>query len=494
MKQKLESINKGMIIIAAIFLLEVINITLLESSWILLITIPQFLIVLVLLFKGDYEKALLWHIIFNVTSCDKNTIDEETIMLSYSSLKLVGPLTISYILLGLIWFFTLFKKRLIPSDSLLYKLRRLFVILFAFGSVFGIIGLGLFNYSLGDFIPPFRYMLIALLYLDIFSRLYNESFMRKCYHFCIYMLIATPLATAICYFILNITYGYSVFESFVTTPIFIFTPILILYLIYHLPSGYKTQMIIALMCYFALTIAAARGSQFLTTAVVLIILVYIVYFSKNKNKYVGLGLFRTFLPIIAIGIVSVGSYLLLNIGESLTSNKLNQFVSLFTIFGNSGGGLASLEEISTSPYIRIAEVLDIIDNGLQNPFLLILGKGYGGYYTDSLNLFVGIDLANGAFGEDAISTGRFGSAHSMYPYAILFHGIIGFALIIKMGITYLKQIEYTPLLFASFVFLLYSLYYNVPLMTASLLFLFASEYRLTDYYRTQKENKKDEKR
>lgn len=482
MRKNLQSIEIGVPIIAIIFILEVINIMLLESSWILFLTIPQFIIVLFLLFKGDYSDALLWHVIFSVTSCDKNTINEDTVLLSYSSLKLYGPLTISYIILGLIWL-SLLKNRInLCSNSLLYRLRRLFVVLFAIGCAIGIVGLLIYNYFISDFIPPFRYMLIALIYIDIFSRLYNLSFLRKSYCYCVYLLIATPIATAVCFFLFNITYDYSVFSSFVTTPIFLFTPILLLFLIFRLTRGYKSQMIISLFCYFALTFSAARGGHFLITSVALLILCYFVYLSKHGEFYVGIRFWRSILPIFAIFIVTISSYYLLNLEYSLTSRKFNQFISLFSIFGKSSGGLANIEEISSSPYIRIAELLNIIDNGLKQPFFLLFGKGYGGYYTDSLNLFDGIDLTKGAFSEEAVSLGRFGTAHSMYPNAILFHGVIGFVLIVKMGVAYLKKIEYTPLLMSSFVFLLYSLYYNVPLMTASILFLFASEYKLYDYH------------
>ena len=108
----------------------------------------------------------------------------------------------------------------------------------------------------------------------------------------------------------------------------------------------------------------------------------------------------------------------MNVGESLAANKLDEFMSLFKIFDKSSDFLA--EGVSSSPYIRIAEVLNILDNGLKNPLALMMGNGYGGFYSDSLGLFDRLDLFNaGAFNEADILTGKFTTAHSSIPNALL---------------------------------------------------------------------------
>lgn len=461
--------------IALFALFEIINMLFLESSINLLLTIPQIIVILYFIISGNLDRAIIWHLVFVLTAVDLNTIDDDIEMLSYPAIKLIGPLTISYILLGIIWISTLRRKISLPQYSLFYRLRKYLIILLVTSSILGLLGVAIVGYHFKDFIPPFRYMLIAVLLTDIFARLYNDSLLEKCYSFAICLLIASPIVSAFSFFILHISYSYSVFESFETNSIFILTPSLFLFLMFKLEKKLNYLALFSLFWLLILTAIAARGSQYITLAVVFFIMIYLVYINKNHNNLVGINFFRFFIPFLGIGAFVFGSILLLSVGDSLAANKLNQFVSLFSILG--GGGF-SIEEVSTSPYIRIAEILNIIDNGIQNPIGLIIGQGYGAFYTDSLGLFDMLDLSQGAFNDDAISSGKFTTAHSMYPNALLYHGIIGFYFIVKLGISYLKKIPYTPLLFASFVLLLYSLYYNVPLMNACIMLMFASEYKI----------------
>ena len=53
----------------------------------------------------------------------------------------------------------------------------------------------------------------------------------------------------------------------------------------------------------------------------------------------------------------------------------------------------TLTDISDSPYIRVAEVLNILDNGIRDPLGLIFGHGFGGVYTDSTGLFRNVDVS-----------------------------------------------------------------------------------------------------
>lgn len=455
--------------------LELTNMVFLESRLNLLLTIPQILIILLLIIKKDLDSAIIWHLVFVLTAVDFNTKDESIDMLSYPALKLIGPLTISYILLGLIWLRTLPRKICVPQNSLFFSLRKYLIVLFVCASILGFIGIVIRGFSIRDFIPPFRYMLVAVLHVDIFSRLYNMKLMSKCHDFAICLLISSPIVSAFSFLILKISYTYSVFESFETNCVFILAPCMLLFFIFRLENSLKLMMGGSILCLIMLTIIAARGSQYITLAVVFVIMVLLVYNSKNKTILVHIRFFRMLIPLVGIGIFSYGSILLLSVGDSLAANKLNQFVSLFSMFG--GGGF-SIDEVSTSPYIRISEVLNIVDNGLRNPIGFIIGQGYGSYYTDSLGLFAMVDLSNGAFGDEAIASGKFTTAHSMYPNALLFHGIVGFYFIVKLGLSYLRKIVYTPLLFAAFALLLYSLYYNVPLMNACIMFLFAAESKI----------------
>ena len=243
-----------------------------------------------------------------------------------------------------------------------------------------------------------------------------------------------------------------------------------------MPRYLKIWIVISISCFLALCLTSGRGSQFVTLFFSMILLVYLVYFKNNNRNYLQIRLVKVILPVVLLGVVSYAFIMLENVGDNLASNKLQQFVSLFSAFGSQQGRL--LDNISFSPYMRIAETLNILANGLDNPFCLLFGKGYGGYYTDSLGLFNRVDLYMGAFSNSQIKTGRFATAHSMYPNVLLFHGVLGFSFVCKLGIDYLRRVKYSCWVFAAFILLLYSLYFNVSLLIACILFLFAADYNL----------------
>lgn len=453
--------------------LQLVNILFLSSQFLFVFSIVEMFVVFSFLLKHKIEMAVLLHVVFSVVTCDQNTLDEETEMLAYSSIKLVGPLTMSYIILGLIWLSVYKRPIKIPDYSLFVKLRSLFLYLLFCGCLLGGLGLFLFGYSFRDFITPLRYMLVAVLFSDVLCRLYSEEFLKKIYIISICLVISVPISGALGYFVFGASYGYSIFESFIASPIITMAPMLLLIYIKKLSNVLNIWILLSLFCFLLLTVSSGRGSQFVTLFLSIVILIYQVYFTNIYRNSSKARILRFLLPFIILGGTSYILIMLDNVGQSLASNKLQQFISLFSIFGNNSG--AMFDEVGFSPYVRVAEVLNVIDNGIHNPFCLFFGKGYGGYYTDSLGLFNGLDLSNGAFGDEAIKLGRFGTAHSMYPNTLLFHGVLGFYFVVKLGIKYLRNINQSFLVFSAFVLLLYSLYFNVTLLTASIFFLFAAE-------------------
>lgn len=104
------------LIVSYLVILELINLLFIGSTLNLIITIPEIAYVLFLLFvKNDIKNALICHVLFCLTAFDTTTLDSEILLYSYSEVKLFGPITISYIILGMIWIRTIsipIKKRL----------------------------------------------------------------------------------------------------------------------------------------------------------------------------------------------------------------------------------------------------------------------------------------------------------------------------------------------------------------------------------------------
>lgn len=471
-------------------LLELLNIILIESSFILILTVAQILIVLYFIISGKLQSAMLWHLIFSVTAVDLNTLDYDAEMLSYPAIKLIGPLTINYIILGIIWLCCLKYPVKTPKYTVFYSFRKQFIILFLCGTLLGLFGIAISEATFSSFIPAFRYMLVAVLIIDTLSRLYDKHFIHICATISLCLLIASPIASTLSFFILNLTYTYSiVLASFNANCVFVVSPCLILCLLYKNLKALTPFIIFSIACLFLLIAAGGRGGHFLSLTVALLMIVYLVYFSKGNSNLSHVWLFKALIPIGIFGLISYSIVLLMNVGENLAANKLNELLSLFAVFDGSSG--VALDNVATSPYIRISEVLDIIDNGFHNPICLMIGKGYGGYYTDSLGLFDHLNLFNaGAFSEADIQAGKFTTAHSMIPNVLLYHGIIGLIIIIKLAFQYFRQLSHSPLVFAAYSFFLFSLYYNVPLINACILFLFAAEssfkYKKSDSFHKHK--------
>lgn len=472
---KLFTESKFYTLVLIMCVLEIGNMVFMESSLNMLICIPEYIIVLYFLFSNSIGNALLLHIVFALTTFSVSFALHDEALMSYSSLKLIGPFTIAYIILGLIWLMVISKPIKAPHYSLIYKTRRLCITLFVFASLLAILGIIFFSYRFSHIIGPLLYMGICIIYLDIFVRLYDANYLKSCYIIALALLVASPIASLISFNVLGIKAMYSVFDTFIMNEAFMLTPLLMLFIINPVEKKIMTAIYVALICYLLLIAQSGRGGHFLNIAICSILFIYLLYFGKDKHSYKGRSLLKIGFPLLLFvtsGYIFTSS---LDTSASLANTKLSQFISIFSIF--SGGGI-NLDDLANSPYMRIAEFLNIFDNELHNPLLLITGKGYGGTYTDSLGLFTGIDLTEGSFSEAEALSGVFATAHSMYPNVLLFHGLVGLILFIRHGLIYLTKIKYSPFVFASFSLFLYSFYFNVLLLIVCLFVLFAAEYKI----------------
>ena len=89
-----------------------------------------------------------------------------------------------------------------------------------------------------------------------------------------------------------------------------------------------------------------------------------------------------------------------------------------------------------------------------------------------------LDLSQGAFADDIAASGKFRTAHSMLPSSILYNGLIGALLLIRLGIEYLKRITISPFVYVAATLFFYSFYYDPLLIIVSILILFGAEYDL----------------
>lgn len=456
-------------------IIELLNIIFAESSLNLIVTLPQILYVLVLILRGKLEQACYCNIIFTVLCFNSDfALDADANLLSFAKIKLFGPITLSYALAGIIWLLTLKKYPKISSENMLfYKFYKILKYLLYSGSAIGVLGIIIFSYPLAYFIKPFVYIVVALVYSDILLRTCNEEMLKKYHHTSLCLLVASPISTTISFFIFKVRTTYSIFDALITNEIYMYVPVLIVILLFD--TKYKTQIIIALTCYFINLVAAARGAYYMTTAIALVMCVYLIYFSNTIQSFKIRFMVKYIIPVIA---AFASIYIAEHIsGDGLTSHKFSQFLSLANLFFQSGGSFDfSPDSIASSPYIRIGEFVDIVYEASYNPIGFIFGKGYGGGYIDDLGLFTTLDLTQGAFSEDIVKLGVFRSAHSMLPSTLLYNGLLGTIMLIYIGISYIKKITVSPYVFIAITLFFYNFYYNPLLIIVSVFILFGAEY------------------
>ena len=155
--------------------------------------------------------------------------------------------------------------------------------------------------------------------------------------------------------------------------------------------------------------------------------------------------------------------------SQLAINKFTEMASLLNLFFGKGAFLVRIQAIQESPLVRIGEFLNICYQGIRNPLGLVFGLGYGGYFTDQLGIFRNLTLA-GAYSSDVIASGHFNSAHTVYPCALLYNGIIGLFLLLRLGLRCLLKIKWNFLYFAGVLLFCYSFYFN-PVTLISCLFV-----------------------
>ena len=86
--------------------------------------------------------------------------------------------------------------------------------------------------------------------------------------------------------------------------------------------------------------------------------------------------------------------------------------------------------------MRIATTMNIVDNNKRNFIGLLLGQGFGGYFTDSLNMFAGLNLSDGGWPDLDVRTGRYTRGHDTFATVPLLNGFLGLGILLYMCYKY----------------------------------------------------------
>lgn len=465
--------GKFLLVLGVFVVIVLLNMLTLAQPSNLAITIPQYMLVLLLIFSGDYKNAALLHFSFFILSLSaQKTLglmeDHEFALYNYGTLKVVGPVRAAYlmnIVFVLICLLKGFKPR---KDILFYRLVRYMLIITAIASTIGLVGIIVHPYyTFYGFETPAIYMFIVLTSCYILLCFASDGFIKSCYFLALICTMAGILASYLSYAVFGIVSSYSVFDIVYCADAMWFAPILFAG---FLSIKEKLPLYVSIIIMALIYINVMEGKTVFNLAFALLCLLYYIFFDKDtiSNHKIESHVLR---PLLIVGVLVGGASIALT-NSSMSLYKIQSALSIFS---------TDLSEVANSPYIRIASLANVINDGLHNPFTLIFGNGYGGYFEDNLNLFAGLDLSKGAWPDSIISSGRFPNGHDTMVNVPFYNGIIGTYLIIKICYLYIKRIKFNFMNSVAFMWILLMFYFNTIFAVMGCFFLMGAEYDVNGY-------------
>lgn len=442
----------------------------------LLVSLPQFAMVLYFIVFNKIDKAIFWHFLFFITSFtyygDANTAEAGITLTSYNyaKLKLIGPVGFSHIIATLL-FVRVLRRPLIKKNDVFYQFYKFLIYLMITGFGLGFIGFSFSNYYNEGLVQYGSYVIIIFIHTAILYRMNDTVLNERFYEIIVPLLVLFPIST----FILSII-----------NPEIIGEPAASFYSMLLLPALLNKKKIafILIGLIFLIHNSIVLGSSGKSLVMLLFFALFTLVLSFNKNVKLRLPIRSRIIRVISMSFIfSIPTIILiLNQkygGSSSIVSKMYQVRTLgeFILYGGN------LQNISSSPYIRVTSLLNILYEGLRNPVILLFGKGYGGYFNDHFNYFSGLDLYRGAFSDRAILSGNYYTGHDTMVTIPMFNGVIGFYLLIKIIIKYFKLSRINFIALSVIPFLLLAFYFDTLIGVTGVLLLFVSTHNTLDLKR-----------
>lgn len=447
----------------------------------LAVSIPEIITVLFLLIRKKTNAALFWHTIFFITSYN-NIFTEDFLFLNniqsiisynYANWGFHG-LRFSLIISFLIIMVQNSYKSISDSARLtvFYKLFRFLQYCVATGFVLGVLGLFLLGYSLTNFLLYSYYCLFCFCFAWAFLYEYESSLKDQLFEAVPYV-----ISIAVVFNFLSLMLGLKASLIVIgTTGIGAYCFILIPSLLFQKRSIPFLIVIIGIQIYI---MSFQTSGKQIYSLILLFVATIILSFSKSIRRNIGslnLTKMRFVIIMVLIGYPAL-QQTFSSTAEDNEGNykwKMKSVESLTNFFI----GESDMDDVSASPYIRLAEIRNIMYEDVRNPIFLFFGRGFGGYYQDELNLFSGYDLAHGAFSREEIRTGKFSYGHDTFVTVPMLNGFIGFFMLVSLIITMCKKSSQNYLYLTSLMFLLLWFYFDVLMGVMGVMLLYAAEHKI----------------
>ncbi|MDM8336361.1 hypothetical protein [Mediterranea massiliensis] len=444
-----------------------------EKSIGLLLTLPQYLFVSYYLLKQNFVEAYKWHLIFSLTclSVPFSSLTDPGLnytLYNYSKIKLVGPVSLSLLMSCFILFGVLINKRkIIFSANLFSRLHKLMLWFCVYGVGMGVIGLFFMNYNLEKFFPFSMYVIPILINSFTFLAINSDKFKLKMLLTMLNLLVSSPLASLLCI----LTGFYATYSSDKIIPqneLGYYSALLIFSIFYM--KNYFLPLFAGILSYIYMFNGGSGGKGIIINILFLVFFLFMLFKNNNVIYRRRIKIARTIvISFFVLGFTSLSLF----INNSLFLWKMYNVVSLFNIFQ----GMDAVDLIPNSPRIRLISLIDILYPWNENPLKVLLGTGYGGYFTDHINGFANCDLSH-AFSQYEISTGRFSRPHDTFAAVPLVNGVLGLWCLLRLSFLYIKKYKSNFLSLASIPWLILTFYYNSQYALVGLILLYVSDLQL----------------
>ncbi len=252
-----------------------------------IITLPQIIIVLVHIFKGDLKSAVLLHFCFAALSLSAQGTaemfggEQDILLLNYGTMKLVGPIRICYFFNVLFLILCISQKLKPHKDLLFYKLYKTFLLLGVTATIIGVFGL-IFHpyYSFSGFIGPFVYMFVVISSCYILSCIATNDLIEIAYYLSIICLFSGIIGSYIAY-LLGVVTSYSEIEVIYTADIVYFGALLIPGIIF---IKEKLPLYICIFILFLISTVVLSGKGVFCIGFELLCLFYYMFICKDVVK------------------------------------------------------------------------------------------------------------------------------------------------------------------------------------------------------------------
>lgn len=452
-------------------ILGVVNIKYFNTNKLAILSILELFYIVYLVCTKKIEKAFIYQIIFTLSSAafpqNLELLEIGFKMNTYSKMKLIGPLSLSYIGLLLIFIVTFFRKnsKQIFNFNKYNQFYYSLIFLTLVGSTIGISGLILDVYSSLQFIGSLVYSLNLIVYLYLVKKIFSNN-INQVEKVVVSLLIAAP-ATTIILNILGFTGRYGGVDKYANIDIFEYSAILLLSVLYN--KKYLLEVIAGLIS-IMLGKSIYNGKGII--CVIFVLVVFLVKSLKNikANERFLRKRSKVILTLGIVVFILFINYALKNFMGSnknlLITYKIKQVLDLFKIFN-----LDNLNQISHSPRVRIVSVINTSYYYYITPIFLVFGTGFGGYFRDYLKLFPKLEVYD--FSKFEIDHNIFFSAHDSLPSIYLTSGLYGVIFIFYWMYIFFKKILENQWAIISFLWiaLVFSFNHHLSILASLTIFL-----------------------